>query len=1024
MKRYLVLLLGLALVLAAPVAYAQQTTAALNGVVSDESEAVLPGVTVTATEVNTGAQYFAVTDAVGQYNLPSLAPGTYNLTAELPGFATVLVPNIELLLGQTAALPFTLSVAALEETVTVTSEAPLVDLQSTQVTGSIDRRQMEELPIFGRDWLGLTLMVKGVTGNDVTDGRPAVFRDGEFQVNIDGQQQTQAVSWSSAFGQPKLSREAIAEFQVVTNLFDVTQGRATSIQVHAITRSGTNRVDGSGYGFFRHDSMNAADKVTGEVFPYSVQQVGGSIGGPLVRDKVHYFVTYEYERSPFDVTVTPAFFEPESVQVASKQTEHRIMGRGDWQIGPNDHFMVRYNSNRSIDPQGGWSGGSYTSTANHPTSTSDLGRDSYGITGNWTRTLSSSMVQEVKVSWFHYHWNHTPAEGVPLTPNFGYPGLPRGLGARSNYPEEFWQNTPAVRYELSWTKGDHDFKFGGEHLHWVDDGWWLLRGRGVYSFSGLVSDYTTRFPLQTWNDLSTWNAEGAEQDALALNFTRFFAQPGGQTVGNCPVSGPGGEEGCGNWTLKIPRPTWAAWIGDTWRPTNQLTLNLGVRYDLDWGAMAPPFVNETDVMIDNGLFSENVGYRNDIRDLTNFSPRLGFNYDVSGTGDFTIRGGTGLYYMAPVSELAFVHQMFNGQRVITNSWDNDGQPGFVQLDPDDHSRMCGNVVCGPQRGLTGEEIVTAANAGQLLQPQAVFVIGHDYAIPYTWQSTVGFQKQVGDVSAIDVDLTYYRGRDWGQNRDPNLFFDPVTGANLHPTRLGSGGNQLFGRPTNDFGQISLYTSEGRGNGMQLATGFRRRFRDNFQYQINYTLMFYRNDSGTYGGGYGGWKNNHFDLSSDFKKTGDEEWARALDFQRSTIRGNMIYRLPYDFTIAAAYLYGSGNVFRTNYPGSPFGASRGRNRYRPEAALATSPAEVAAATIERNNFGGDYLSKVDLRLSKAVQLGGDLRLTGYFEVFNLLNHSNFGSYSTIVTQPGFGDALQNFGITYLPRVMQLGFALNF
>jgi hypothetical protein len=1019
MKRYLVLLLGLALVLAAPVAYAQQTTAALNGVVSDESEAVLPGVTVTATEVNTGAQYFAVTDAVGNYNLPSLAPGTYNLTAELPGFATVLVPNIELLLGQTAALPFTLTVAALEETVTVTSEAPLVDLQSTQVTGSIDRRQMEELPIFGRDWLGLTLMVKGITGNDVTDGRPAVYRDGEFQVNIDGQQQTQAVSWTSAFGQPKLSREAIAEFQVVTNLFDVTQGRATAIQVHAITRSGTNRVDGSSYGYFRHDSMNAADNVADEVLPYSVQQVGGSIGGPIVRDKVHYFVTYEYERQPFDVPVTPAFYvNSGSVNIAAKSSEHRIMGRGDWQIGPNDHFMVRYNSNRQFDPQGGWAGGSYTTSLNHPTQTSDLGRDSYGITANWTRTLSSTMVQEVKASFFHYHWNHTPAEGVPLFPRFRFHGIGYGgPGARSNYPEEFWQNTPAIRYELSWTKGDHDIKIGGEHLHWVDDGWWLLRTRGQYSFNAVPVDYEERFPLQTWDDLSTYNAEGANLDALATNFTRFFARAGGQTVGNCPVTGPGGEEGCGNWTLKIPRPTWAAWIGDTWRPTNQLTLNLGVRYDLDWGAMAPPFVNETDINIDTGLDQLNVGYRNDIRDTANVSPRLGFNYDVTGTGDFTLRGGTGLYYMAPVSELAFVHQMFNGQRVITNSFDNDGLPGFVQLDPTDHSRMCGTVVCGPQRGLSEDVILDAADAGQLLQPQNVFVIDHGYRLPYSWQSTVGFQKQVGDLSAIDVDLTYFRGRDMGQNRDPNLFYDPVTGVNKHPTALGPDGNQLFGRPRTDYGRIILYTSEGRGNGLQLATGFRRRFRDNFQYQINYTVMFYRNDTGTYGGGYGGSRNNNFDLS------GDEEWARAVDFQRHTIRGNLIYRLPYDFTVAAAYLHGSGNPYRTSVAANPFGTAA-VNRYRAAAANATSPAQVALATIPRNDATGDYLSKVDLRLSKAFQLGGDTRVTGYFEVFNLLNHDNFGSYIGSISAPNFGDPAQNFGNTYLPRVLQLGVAFNF
>ncbi len=1003
MKRYFVLLLGLAVVLTAANAYAQATTAALNGVISDESGAVLPGVTVTATDVNSGNQYFAVTDGTGQYGLPALAPSTYDITAELPGFATVLVPGIELLLGTTAALPFTMTVATLEETVTVTSEAPLVDLQSTQVTGSIDRRQMEELPIFGRDWLGLTLMVKGVTGNDVSDGRPAVFRDGEFQVNVDGQQQTQAVSWTSAFGQPRLSREAIAEFQVVTNLFDVTQGRATSIQVHAITRSGTNRLEGSAYGFFRSDKFNAPDSVAGTVLPYAVQQVGGSVGGPIVQDRVHYFFTYEYERQPFSVPVTPAFYD-QTVLIAAKQTEHRMMGRADYQIGANDHFMVRYNSNRAFDPQGGWAGGSYTSTVNHPTQTANLGRDSYGLTANWTRTLSSTMVQELKMSMFHYHWHHEPAEGVPLTPHFRFHNQGYGgPGARTNYPEEFWQNTPAVRYELSWTKGDHDFKIGAEHLRWVDDGWWRLLERGSYTFNGVPSDYTTRFPLDTWADPSTWNVEGAEMDALATNFTRFFAEEGGQQHGNCP-----NPEGCGNWTLKIPRPTYAAWFGDTWRPTNKLTLNLGVRYDLDWGAMAPPFVNETDVIIDNGLFSENVGYRNNIRDTKNISPRLGVNYDISGDGSFTLRGGTGLYYMAPVSELAFVHQMFNGQRVITNSWDNDGLPGFVSLDAN----------AGPQRGVTDVDVVAAAARGELLQPQAVFVIGHDYQLPVSWQTTGGFQKQIGDVSAFDVDVTYFKGSDMGANRDPNLFYDPVTGVNHHPTALGDDGNQLYGRPRSDYGRISLYNSSGRGNGMQIASGFRRRFRDGFQYQLNYTLMLFRNDTGTYGGGYGGWRNNPFDLS------GDQEWSRALDFQRHTIRGNMIYRLPHDFTIAMAYLHGSGNPYRTSYPANPFGSARGRNRYLPEAADATSHAEAQAAAIERNSAVGNTLSKLDVRFSKALVLSENTRITGYVEVFNILNYKNYGSYLGSVTAGSFGEPLQNFGITYLPRVMQLGVALNF
>ena len=143
------------------------------------------------------------------------------------------------------------------------------------------------------------------------------------------------------------------------------------------------------------------------------------------------------------------------------------------------------------------------------------------------------------------------------------------------------------------------------------------------------------------------------------------------------------------------------------------------------------------------------------------------------------------------------------------------------------------------------------------------------------------------------------------------------------------------------------------------------YRDNFQYQVNYTLMFFRHDTGTSGAGFGGSVNNHFCIPC--------EWARSTDFQRHTLRANGIYRFPYDITVAGAYLFGSGNYYRTTFPGNPTGAAGTSNRYRPDFSI-----------IERNSLKGDYLSKVDLRVSKAVQLGGDVRLTGYAEVFNLLN----------------------------------------
>src|SRR5712692_6734767 len=216
--------MGLLLVLAST-ASAQEVL--VIGAVTDESKAVIPGVTVTAVDLDTGRQFTGVSNDKGEYRLSNMQPGAYRFQADLSGFATVVIARVELLVGQHATIPFTMKLARLTETVTVTGESPLIDTHSSQVAGNVDRRQMEDLPLQGRNWLELAMIVKGITANDVND-RPGV-RDGQFQLNLDGQQITQQVA-GSGFGQPKFSREAIAEFQIVTNLFDITQGRSIGIR--------------------------------------------------------------------------------------------------------------------------------------------------------------------------------------------------------------------------------------------------------------------------------------------------------------------------------------------------------------------------------------------------------------------------------------------------------------------------------------------------------------------------------------------------------------------------------------------------------------------------------------------------------------------------------------------------------------------------------------------------------------------------------------------------------------------------
>ena len=228
--------------------------AVLSGTVSDSTGGVLPGVTVIAVHQATGNTFEAVTDAVGVYRIP-VRVGNFELRAELPGFTTVTRSGINLLVGQQIAVNFQLSPSAVQETVTVTGEAPLISTTSSTLGGNIDPQQVSELPLNGRNWMDLTMLAPGSRQNAVSETPGSASAILDFQLNIDGQQVSQLVA--PGFGQPRFSRDAIAEFEFVANRFDATQGRSMGVQVNAITKSGTNTFAGTFSGYFRDDRFNA-----------------------------------------------------------------------------------------------------------------------------------------------------------------------------------------------------------------------------------------------------------------------------------------------------------------------------------------------------------------------------------------------------------------------------------------------------------------------------------------------------------------------------------------------------------------------------------------------------------------------------------------------------------------------------------------------------------------------------------------------------------------------------------------------
>ena len=327
--------LTLVVICSLPVAlYAQEATFA--GAVTDSTGAVLPGVTITAVHTASGNTFTTVTDERGEFRLP-VRVGTYTITAELSGF-TIVNRSLQILIGQTTPVDIQMAPSTVQETVTVTGEAPLVDTTSSTVGTNIDPRQVQELPLNGRNWMDLTLLAPGARRNE--GGGMAQFRQGYSQTNVDGQQLTINYHSQTDTEQPGFSRDAIAEFEVVANRFDATQGRSSGMVVNAITKSGTNDFAGSVGGYFRDDKFNAEDFIQQRVLPYSNQQVSTTFGGPIRRDRVHFFAAYEYEHEPKTYAYNspyPAF----NIDQEFPTQLHKTLGRLDYQFTPQTRLSAR-----------------------------------------------------------------------------------------------------------------------------------------------------------------------------------------------------------------------------------------------------------------------------------------------------------------------------------------------------------------------------------------------------------------------------------------------------------------------------------------------------------------------------------------------------------------------------------------------------------------------------------------------------------------------------------------------------------
>ena len=730
MRTWLVGLLAFVIwIVLAPSALAQN--AQITGSVKDSSGAIIPGATVTARNVDTGLTRVAVTDGGGEYRLPSLTPGRYSVATELSGFSTETRPDITLIIDQTAILTFVLKPAAIAESVTVTGDSPIVDVTRSDVSTSVSTQQIQDLPVASRRWIDLAMLTPG-TSQDNIRGQ---FYRGNVNVGAGGREYSNGFvvdgvnnTWAE-MGEPRqnFAMDAIQEFKVSTSTYKAEYGLATGGLVAVVTKSGTNQLHGSGLLFLRDASITAKEFFQTTKPDYRRYQYGGTIGGPIVKDKTHFFFAYEGTKEKQFLTVNAKGLWPQyEGTFLSDQTRWTYNAKLDHQMTQGQSLFFRYGAEdeyRPIITAGGTTAVSNSFDFAVPRKSAVLGH-------TWvisSRALNDARFQyayaKYEVSPPYSHGDYEPADfaaRLPLcTAIFTYPSITAGgCGNAQMGPESRWQVKDDFSYLMHAWGGTHQWKMGADYSSIPFEGDNTGSPLGNWTFPKdtpyNVNDPTT-YPTSYTNSLPTY--------------------------------------------ADIPTKTFAGYIQDDWQAGSGLTFNLGLRYDLQKGSFNEDLTGLLSSIQSklgrDGSFPLDVSVvkqpKSGRGDYNNFGPRLGMAWDPQNNGVMNIHAAYGLFYdnmrtLQNFNELTWPQ----AKQIIIN------RPTF----PD------------PLGGKTRDSFITTAAPN-------ITVESNDTVSAYAHQFNAGVSRTVTRDIAVTADVSItnrYSDRD---TIDPNLP-DPVTKAKLYP----------------------------------------------------------------------------------------------------------------------------------------------------------------------------------------------------------------------------------------------------
>jgi carboxypeptidase family protein/TonB-dependent receptor-like protein len=986
-RRIIVAVMGLSLGLAGrALAQSQATTGMIEGKVSDESGAPIPGARVVAQNTATNYELSTVTDQNGRFRAPLLPLGPYKVTVTLGGgsFATLVRDGVKLSLGQSVNLDLVLKPKSVQEEITVTAEAPVVETVRTEGSTRIDTQAVEGLPNNGRNFLDYTKLtpsvsvVQGPDGDELSiNGQKGI----QNNISVDGADFNNPFFGEQRGGQRPpftFNLDSVQEVVVVTDGANAEFGRSSSGFVNVITKSGTNDLHGSAHVFAKDAGFSANPKlpIGGEEknFEFSQQQAGFTLGGPIKKDEAFYFLSLDAQRGRSTKQTDPNRIEQRVVDAfASLGSPNEngpiertndawvALAKFDWRVSDTNNLTLRYNHTWSEQKNGTFDVNSWGRSANA------IEKDfSNAVTGSLISNLSSTVFNEFRFQFARedrprpYNGPNVTGQNRPLPDTaFDFAKSYR-FGEPFFIPVEYHDTRIQFNDNLTILSGAHTIKAGVEFNRVNSNQTFIgfANGRYIFDSTDGFLHYLNNPQFVECSDGTSSESGSCPAGADIVGPVLLYLQQAG--VGGLSVEEAG--------TQDIPQVEPGVFLQDEWQPLSNVTIDIGLRWEaeVEPDPITPPnevffapFIGKT-VTNSTGTYT----FPSDgtiPSDWKMFQPRLGISWDPTKDGKTAVRASAGIF-AARVPGL-----------VLASSRSTNGSRGQTLFRDSALTGILGPVPAYPN-------LIPQSEIGSPFDPD-VFVFDKDFQNPRTYALSLSTEREIVPKLSGLVKFNYAATRHLTRFVNRN---DPVFGSPW--------GTGLAPAGANGINTLTVVESSAKSNYWGVTLGLTKQWSDKYQFQVNYTLSKDKSDD----------DNERDPFSFRYARADrlDAEYGYSDRDQRHRLNGFFVATLPGDIDLDLRYSYRSAQPKSIKADGTD--AATPQDRINPD------------GTITTRNLGrkDNQYSSLDLQISRVFKVG-EMSLEPILGVFNLFNSDNFRKpeVTSLVfnfdgtVQSGAGDPLQ-------------------